>query len=324
MTLRITVAVCTLNRARLLADALERLTVVSVPPDLTWDVVVVDNGSTDGTASVIRRFGARLPVRGVLEPRPGVAHARNAAVRAATGAYVLWLDDDVLVSPAWLTAYHEASLAFPAADVFGGPIVPWYEGWGTTPPPGLVALLRVVPTLAGAYAALDLGPTPRLLAPDEYLWNANLMVRASAQRDVPYDTAFGRRPGNRIGGEEIVLLDGLRARGAIARWVPSAWVHHVIPVARQSLDYLRWHCEGWGEQKALVDRRQAGRGLSRRDRLWLWLLRLRHGLRFQALRWTSSPERWIRPMLASSHIRGRLRSDRRARREARHGGAIHG
>jgi hypothetical protein len=313
-----------LNRAGLLADALERLTLVSVPPDLTWEAVTVDNGSTDGTSSVIRRFGERLPVRSVLEPRPGIAHARNAAVRAARGTYVLWLDDDVLVSPMWLSAYHEASRAFPAADVFGGPIVPWYEGWGTTPPPWLAAARRVVPTLVGAYSALDLGPTPRPLAPEEYLWNANLMVRASAHRHAPYDTAFGRRPGSRIGGEEVVLLDRLRASGAIARWVPSAWVHHVIPVARQSIAYLQSHCEGWGEQKALVDRRQAGRGLSRRQRLWLRLLRVRHELRFQALRWTSSPERWIRPMVASSHIRGRLRSDRRARREARHGLATSG
>jgi glycosyltransferase involved in cell wall biosynthesis len=208
----ITVAVCTWNRATLLGAALERLVITRAPAGLPWEVVVVDNGSTDRTPAVIQAFGARLPLRSVREPRPGVSHARNAAVAAAAGTYVLWLDDDELVSPGWLTDYGAAARAYPTVEAFGGPIVPWYDSWGTTPPPWLAKAMLAAPGLAGSYGALDLGPTPRLLTPTEYLWNGNLMVRTAAHRQVPYDGAFGRRPGSRRGGGSRVPQPAPRDR----------------------------------------------------------------------------------------------------------------
>jgi glycosyltransferase involved in cell wall biosynthesis len=310
----ITVAVCTRNRATLLGAALERLAITGAPAGLAWEVVVVDNGSTDRTPAVIQAFGARLPLRSVREPRPGVSHARNAAVAAAAGTYVLWLDDDELVSPGWLTDYVAAARACPSIEAFGGPIVPWYESWGTTPPPWLARAMRVAPGLAGSYSALDLGPTPRLLTPTEYLWNGNLMVRTVAHQQVPYDGAFGRRPGSRRGGEEVEFLDQLRARGASARWVPSAWVHHVIPLARQTVRYLRWHYQGYGEMKAIHQRRETGHGLSRRERLRLWEQHVRHAASFRVRRLTSGPEHWIESLIFSAYVRGRLRTDRTLRR----------
>jgi glycosyltransferase involved in cell wall biosynthesis len=316
MTPEVTVALCTRDRAALLHETLDRLTMISVPARLTWEVVVVDNGSTDATPAVIERFAARLPLRSVREPRPGVAHARNAAVAMAAGTSLLWVDDDELVSPAWLVEHLEAARAYPDVEVFGGPILPWFEGWGTEAPPWLAAAMRTAPGLIGSYGAQDFGATPRLLGPAEPLWNGNLLVRTAAHRQVPYDTDLGRRPGSRMGGEDDDLLRRLRARGAAARWVPSAWVHHVIPTARQSVGYFRRHHQGYGE-RAILEQRREGRALGHGAR---WRLRarwLRHELRFRALRATSTPERWIGPLMISAFAQGQLREARRQRREDR-------
>jgi glucosyl-dolichyl phosphate glucuronosyltransferase len=65
--IEITVAICTWNRCKLLEQTLERMAAaLVVPADLAWELVVVDNGSTDATAEVIDRFRARLPIRSTI------------------------------------------------------------------------------------------------------------------------------------------------------------------------------------------------------------------------------------------------------------------
>ena len=67
----VTVAICTWNRAALLDKTLERLAEVRVPAGLTWEVVVVDNHSTDGTAAVLARHAGRLPLVPLTELKQG-------------------------------------------------------------------------------------------------------------------------------------------------------------------------------------------------------------------------------------------------------------
>src|SRR5512143_830758 len=105
---RLTVAICTWNRSALLEQTLERMTRLVAPSGCTWELLVINNNSTDATESVIARFEARLPIRGVFETQPGLSNARNRAVREAGGEYVLFTDDDVLVDPDWLVAYNAA------------------------------------------------------------------------------------------------------------------------------------------------------------------------------------------------------------------------
>lgn len=112
--MRFTVAVCTWNRAALLPGALERLARVRPPPG-AWEVLVVDNNSTDDTESVLEAFAGRLPLRRAFEPEQGLSHARNTAVRLARGDYIVWTDDDALVDADWLTAYGRAVEQHPDA-----------------------------------------------------------------------------------------------------------------------------------------------------------------------------------------------------------------
>ena len=120
-----TVAICTLNRAELLRRTLDWPAVMRLPDDADWEVVVVSNNNCiDHTDAVIKAFADRLPIRREFEPERGLSHARNRAVDAAKGDYIVWTDDDVVVAPGWLAAYIEAFRRWPEAAVFGGPIIP--------------------------------------------------------------------------------------------------------------------------------------------------------------------------------------------------------
>ena len=81
----ISVVVCTRNRARQIGEFLESVVALTPPSRADWELVLIDNGSTDGTAEVAERYADRLPLRVVREDRPGLSNARNAGVAAACG-----------------------------------------------------------------------------------------------------------------------------------------------------------------------------------------------------------------------------------------------
>ena len=94
---RVSVIIPTLNRSARLREALASVRAV-IGPDLELEIIVADNGSTDDTESVVHEFGACL----VRTLTAGAAAARNAGLRAATGAYVAFLDDDDVWLPGHL------------------------------------------------------------------------------------------------------------------------------------------------------------------------------------------------------------------------------
>ena len=115
------ILISTKNRAHSLSECLDSLSQMKAAPGTNWEVLVADNGSTDATPDVIARFQGRLPIRHILEPRPGLSRARNAAIRHSTGRFILFTDDDCLVAPDWL----DTAIRLLAADphrVIGGRI----------------------------------------------------------------------------------------------------------------------------------------------------------------------------------------------------------
>jgi glycosyltransferase involved in cell wall biosynthesis len=125
----ISVIVCTYNRASSLRKTLESLGQMLVPPDLTWELIVVDNNSTDSTREAVREFTrtSGLNVRYLFEPKQGLSHARNAGVANSTGEIVAFIDDDVLVLQQWL---RELARTFAQFDCIGvaGKIIPVWDG----------------------------------------------------------------------------------------------------------------------------------------------------------------------------------------------------
>src|SRR6202030_3038576 len=94
-----TVALPTYNRAELLRQTLEGVTRQNYPAG-EFEILVIDNNSTDATAEVVASFAARSPApRRVVETKQGLNHARNRAIDEARGEVIVFGDDDILVSP---------------------------------------------------------------------------------------------------------------------------------------------------------------------------------------------------------------------------------
>lgn len=128
----ISVIVCTRDRARLLEPCLASLAAQTLAPG-RFEVLVVDNGSTDATPALARRFAAEhAHFRVLAEPRAGRSLAANAALHAARGRYVAFIDDDARARPAWVERILAAfETREPRPVAVGGEIHPIYE----TPPP---------------------------------------------------------------------------------------------------------------------------------------------------------------------------------------------
>jgi glycosyltransferase involved in cell wall biosynthesis len=306
--MKLTVAICTWNRAEQLAGALASLTKLEVPGSVALTVLVVDNGSRDRTAEVARSFAGELPVKHVIEPSPGLSRARNRAlheVEEVGGDYLLWIDDDVLVEPGWLAAYAGAFERWPDAAVFGGPVRPLLEG---TPPEWLV---RCLPRVSYAFAARDLGADPGPLGPsiDRLPYGCNFALRVGAIAGMSFREDLGRRqdgPGR--GGEEIDFMQRLLARGRAGRWVPGALVQHRVGVERQTRSFLR----AYSVSDAIDDE------LSRADpaprmRAQLLARWLAAEVRYRVGRLTRDPEVWVGQLLAAGDAWGRLRARSRGR-----------
>src|SRR5689334_10974234 len=95
---------------------------LQIPTGVEWEVLVVNNNSTDNTDEVIGRHTTSLPLRRLHEPRQGQSNARNHALTEAAGELILWTDDDVLLGPEWIAQYVRAAMLHPKAAYFGGPI----------------------------------------------------------------------------------------------------------------------------------------------------------------------------------------------------------
>ena len=294
----VTIAVCTRDRADQLRETLEAMTRLQVPAQLDWELIVVDNGSTDATPDVARRFAQRLPLLLVHEPRGGLSIARNRAVDAVRGDYIVWTDDDVTVDPGWLAGYVAAFSRWPEAAVFGGPIELKLLG---TPPSWLLAALSRV---GGAFAQRDLGaePAPLVCEGHRIPFGANFAVRMAEQRRHRYAPALGRRPGAATSvAEEVAVIEAILGEGGTGWWVPGARVTHRIPAERQTMRYLRRFYAGAGE--AAVHR---GHDIPPRWRLWLTVAKAE--IRFALSRPLGRPERWIEHVIMASVARGQLRA----------------
>lgn len=251
-----TVLIATYNRAALLDETLTFLARMHVSPTLQWDVIVVDNNSSDDTRRVVERHIPNFPVRlGYLfEPAQGRSSALNAGIRKAEGRVLAFTDDDVRIADGWLDAA-SAPLVGPDSSLAytGGPVRPI---WGATPP-GWLDLQRG--DLWGTIAIQNHGSEPFIYEEGRKVpLGANMAVR----RDV-FDRVGGFRPdlgrtgGRLLLGQEVPeLLLRVRAAGLRGMYVPAMQVAHHIPASRLTRQYFRSWWFGKGVSRAALERMQ--------------------------------------------------------------------
>jgi glycosyltransferase involved in cell wall biosynthesis len=252
-------------------------------------------------------FAGRLPLRLISQPVPGLSNARNAAVAAATGEYMVWTDDDVLVESNWLRAYEAAFLAHPEYAFFGGPIRAHFDC------PAPVWLQRGIPNFEAAFALRDLGDQPLELNEKELPFGANFAIRTAHQREIPYDPNLGRQPlAKLLGGEEVLVMTNLLRGGAKGLWVPAAIVDHRVGADRMTLSYIKDYYRGAGYANKLMAK-ACGPTLYYLRQCWLFLLLVRYGLPYAFARAFLGVDRWSWRMREAYILLGRVVGIRRAR-----------
>jgi glycosyltransferase involved in cell wall biosynthesis len=225
-----TIAVCTRNRADVLVRCLASLDTQLVAPGRI-ETLVVDNGSTDSTPEVLRRWADAAPNRNVVtEPRVGVARARNAALTASARDVIVFIDDDALAPSTWVQAHLDVYDSDADVGIVGGPI-------GLVWPTGRPAFLT--DELTGWFSALDLGdetiPFPITHGP----YGANMSVRRRAAIDAGgFEPSLGRVGKSLVSCEEPDLTRRVVAAGWSMIYAASAAVVQQVPAERSDLDWL--------------------------------------------------------------------------------------
>jgi glycosyltransferase involved in cell wall biosynthesis len=297
----ITVAICTLNHAESLRGTLESLAAMRLPDDLDWEVVVVNNGCTDHTDEIIRTAD-RLPIRREFEPQRGLSRARNRAVDAAKGDYIVWTDDDVIVDPGWLAAYADAFRRWPEAAVFGGKILERFA-------------IPVPKWLAGneafkGFTARDFGDEvlPLSIPKRRLPFGPNFSTRAAEQRAFRYNPELGHAPGQWRRGEETDVIERVLQSGATGYWVPQALVEHCDTHEQQTLRYFAGFFATFGEAEAVrSDSLVAPGPVWFNAPRWMWRRLIDQGMRFCIHRPISPASVWLPHLRECAIIWGKLR-----------------
>lgn len=246
---QVAVLIATYNRAERIGETLDYLA-ASRPPGVAWEVVVVDNNSTDDTRAVVesRQSAFPVPLRYLTEKQQGRSPALNTAIAATTAPYIVFSDDDIRVEADWL-ATATAALA-EGWDYVGGPVRPIWEGQ----PPRWLDLTRS--DIWGTIAILDYGPA-RFLFEDRRLvpLAGNLGVRRTVvDRVGDFRVELGRSNGKVLLGQEVPeWMSRVRAAGFRGVYAPEMVVHHHIPTRRLTKAYHRKWWIGKGISRARFD-----------------------------------------------------------------------
>src|SRR6266702_1226333 len=222
---RVSVVVCTYNGARTIRDCLKGLGRLEYPD---YEVIVVDDGSTDRTAAIAREYDCRL----ISTENRGLAHARNVGLAAATGEIVAYLDDDASPDPRWLTYLAATFLSTSHAAVGGPNIAPTGDG-----------------PIAECVARSPGGPVHVLLTDRdaEHIPGCNMAFRKACLAAID-----GFDPRFRVAGDDVDVCWRLQARGWTLGFSPAAMVWH----HRRNSIRAYWKQQiGYGRAVAMLERK---------------------------------------------------------------------
>ena len=235
--MKITVILCTYNRAHIISKALESVLTSVLPPALEWEVLTVDNNSKDHTRAAANEFCLRHPgrVRYLFEAQQGLSNARNTGIREARGEIIAFMDDDVTVEPTWLQNL-TASLHDGAWAGAGGRVRPSKD----FTPPDWLTLDGGIMDSSGVLALFDVGTVAGELKKPPF--GANMAFRKSMfEKYGGFRPDLGRCGSSLIGNEDTEFGRRLLAAGERLRYEPSAVVYHPVPRERLNKKYfLAW------------------------------------------------------------------------------------
>jgi glycosyltransferase involved in cell wall biosynthesis len=244
----ISVVICTRNRAESLSRTLAALQQHEWPDGMS-EVVVVDNGSTDGTKAVLEQEWKNVRLHHIFVPRPGKSLALNGALEVVKGRLIVFTDDDISPRPGWIASLSQAAEKYKNAALFCGPITPVF-------PAGTPSWFASHPA-AGAFFGrfefpLSEGPLPPNILPV----GGNFAARRNALRGLKFRLDLGPSEENGMMlGEDTDFTRRIRERSRDCIYIPAAGVLHHIRPEQMSSTWICRRAFNWG--RSVILRRNA-------------------------------------------------------------------
>jgi len=244
MSIDFTVVIPTYNGETRLPKLIESLRSQTGLEHLSWEILVVDNNSSDHTAQIIKEYQATwqhtYPLRYCWETEQGSAFARQRGVREARGELIGFLDDDNLPEADWIQQAYSFAKEHPQGGAFSGQI---HGDFAVEPPENFRKIQAFL-------AIREYGPQPKLFEPDKLRLPtaAALVVRKQAwEENIPtHQILKGRLGDSMLGGEDYELLLYLHQAGWEIWYNPDMHSYHQIPSWRLERDYLLSLAHGCG------------------------------------------------------------------------------
>jgi len=235
----ISIIIPTLNRAQTLELAIKSFCLQNLSPD-RFEILVVDNGSTDNTKNVTEAAIAEYPshqIRYIYEQEPGLLSGRHRGALEAKGEILTFVDDDIEADVNWLLAIKE-SFDDSTVQIVGGRNLPKYE---VEPPEWLNWFWSTHPygTYCGYLSLLDFGTQVREIDAN-YVWGLNFSIRKSALFELGgfHPDTVPKRLRHFQGDGETGLTQKSNQRRYKAIYQPKAFVFHLVPQQRMTYEYF--------------------------------------------------------------------------------------
>ena len=242
----LSIIVCTYNRDKYLYGALKCIAENGFPAD-AYEIILVNNMSTDNTEAECQRFGHDYPdvnFHYFVETSQGLSFARNRGIKESRGETLLFLDDDSYIQQDYLKNLQRQLNDHPEADAFGGKIDPIFES-GEAPK-------WLSKWNYSWVSAIDMGDKVCQFEGKAFPIGANMGIRkAMLEKIGVFNTQLGRSKKNLMGGEEKDLFERIQQQGGLIYYFPDVIVNHVIPPTRTTKDYVKRLGEGVGRSERI-------------------------------------------------------------------------
>lgn len=235
------VVVCSYNREKYIADAIESLTNQTLDKSL-YEILIIDNNSTDSTGEIARDYVQKYEpthqIRYVKETNQGLCFARNRGIQEAQGKFIVYIDDDGIADPNFLEVQYHFLTDFDYVIGLGGKIIPRYVDGKPKWIDGI---------LEGLVSKVDHGDKVFQYTGKKYPVGCNMTYRKDILEQVGmFDTGIGQVGDNLVRGDETELYERIKKLNRPVYYLPKSRVEHVIENKRLTRDHIRKMSEGVG------------------------------------------------------------------------------
>lgn len=259
--------ICSFNGSERISRVLDALKKQEVANDIPWEVIVVDNASTDGLYERVKKQTSDFPgsrLRVVREPEPGLTHARKRGISEARFEFISFIDDDNYVEPSWISKVFGILENDSTIGACGGQTLPIYDST-----PDAWCSDRIHSLAVGKQQDAS-----GKMTGDGHLWGAGMTVRRSALDELSglgfKPLTVDRQGTNLTSGGDTELCYALKLVGWDLWYQDDLLLHHEIPASRLQWEYFLRLYHGFGRAEVLLApyRKELGYNCELETRIW--------------------------------------------------------